>query len=259
MKRFFIGFLINSWCGAFVVSIVTGLFFLLMYWWLGVYDELAILLMCIIGLHILALLAVLMAVIVNLARHRLFVGILQITLLVISSAVFVVCLGIENYSLLFSQRYVAEYRNRQHWQRTAETNGIPFAVEFRSRHPAYSWYDSRIVFPSGRRSGVLSGLHYGHTYDVFKLNDVIFCLFTTNSSREREFAYRVNTGAETVELCSGSRWASVPDESMRIVNCDDNTLLVDVRTNRVCIKGTCAVDIRKDEWRYFGRFSALAR
>ena len=95
MKRFHIGFLINTWYGAFCVSVVSGLVFLLMYWWLGVYEELAILLMCIMGLHILFLLLVLMVAITNLARHHLFVGLLQVTLFFILSVAFVTCLGIE--------------------------------------------------------------------------------------------------------------------------------------------------------------------
>lgn len=258
MKSFRV-YIVDTWYGAISVCSLWCICCLLLYAWLGVYDRMETLL---IGLYVVQ--AVLFFVtlcvgLVNFIRRKCKLAIVQILCLIAAFILFCLASGLICYAITFSTRYANEFRKEQKWKIGVTESELPFSIEFRARDPVYSWYDSRVVFPSGRRSGVLSGLHYGHTYDVFKLDDVAFCLFTTNSSREREFVYRVNTGSETVELCSGSRWASVPDESMRIVKCGDNTLLVDVRTNRVCIKGTCTVDIRKDERRYIGRFSALAR
>ena len=212
MKRFHIGFLINTWYGAFCVSVVSGLVFLLMYWWLGVYEELAILLMCIMCLHILFLLLVLLVAITNLARHHLFVGLLQVTLFFVLSVAFVTCLGIENYSLLFSQRYVAEYRNRQRWLLAAATNGIPFTIEFRSRHPAYSWYDGRVVFKSGKRSEELQGTNCARAYDVFKLTSSEYLLMPRVPESDT-CVYRVNVEKQCAEVvCSSNSHVAIEEQ-----------------------------------------------
>jgi len=236
MRSRIIGYLFDTTCGASVICIVSGITCLALYWWLGVFDSCSVVLFGVFALQTCMLVLELSVAMINLIRGCFRLGLLQLILFFAVSVMFCVALSFKNYAIIFSDRHAVEYRRIQTWHEVRLTNNVPFSVEFRSRHPIYHWYDSRVVFASGKRSGVMSGLHYPRAYDVIRLAPSVFSLMPMDVSTNHSCTYCVDVDKEAVWVRCGARLTAVPNESAGVVKHLDGSLMFNVRTDMIEVK-----------------------
>ena len=214
-------FVFDTWYGVLSICGVWGVCCLVLYGWLGVYGNMEIALFGLYVFQAILLLLGLFVSAVNLFRRKYAFAIVQLGCLIAGTAVVCIASGLVCYSITFSERYAVEFRKDQPWVSGSGVTNLPFSVEFRARSPVYAWCDSRIAFPSGKRSGCLSGMHYAESFFVVKSADDVFILMPRNVSTNLGCMYRVDMGKESVELLFEKESLVIPDGAFGVKRRED--------------------------------------
>ncbi len=88
---------------------------------------------------------------------------------------------------------------KQPWYGTKACEEVPFAVEFRARHPYLAEYDRRVVFKSGKSASLGFDTGGAGNFAVYSLPDGAFLLMDGLRAIQFRGLYRVEVRAETVE------------------------------------------------------------
>ena len=99
---------------------------------------------------------------------------------------------------------------------TNETGALEFAVEYRPAHPFLAEYDKCIVFPSGKRIGILMDTGGAGPFAVYRLPTREYYLV---DGLEHDFIrsdYLVNVTNETVEFMCDETWVKIPDKTLKV-------------------------------------------
>ena len=231
-------FIFDTWFGVVSICSVWGCCCLAFYQWLGAYRDMEMLLFGLYALQCFLLLLSLFVVSANFFHRKYGLALVQLGCLTVVLALFCVASGLVCYGVTFSNRFAEEFRKEQRWTVGYGVTNLPFLVEFRARSPVYSWYDSRIAFPSGRRSGCLSGMHYAASFTVLKKATDVFILMPKSGSTNLGFMYRVDMSKESVELLFEMESLAIPDGACGVKRRDDGLYEIEKEKNAIVTTGS---------------------
>ena len=231
-------FVFDTWYGVLSICGVWGVCCLSFYGWLGVYSNMENTLFVLYVFQGILLLLGLFVAAVNLFRRKYLFAVVQFGCLIAGIAVFGIASGLVCYTITFSERYAVEFRKSQQWVSGTGVTNLPFSVEFRARSPVYAWRDSRIAFPSGKRSGYLSGMHYAESFRVVKSADNVFILTPKNGSTNLGCMYRVDMSKESVELLFEMEAMVIPDGACGVKRRDDGLYEIENEKHAIVATGS---------------------
>ena len=99
---------------------------------------------------------------------------------------------------------------------TNKTDVLEFAVEYRPAHPFLAEYDKCIVFPSGKRIGILMDTGGAGPFAVYRLPTREYYLVDGLENDFIRSDYRVNVTNETVEIMCDETWVKIPDKTLKV-------------------------------------------
>ena len=231
-------FVFDTWYGVLSICGVWGVCCLALYGWLGVYSDMEMVLFGLYALQGLFLLLSLIVCVVNLVCRKYVLAMVQLGCLIAEAAAFCIASGLVCYGITFSERYAVEFRKDQPWVSGTGMTNLPFSVEFRAGSPVYAWCDSRISFPSGKRSGCLSGMHYAESFRIVKSADDVFILMPRNVSTNLGCMYRVDMGKESVELLFEKESLVIPDGACGVKRREDGLYEIKREKHAIVVTGS---------------------
>ena len=115
------------------------------------------------------------------------------------------------------------------WTPTGAELGIPFTVEYKPAHPFLAEYYRRVVFPSGKRIGVLMDPGGYPSMSVYALDDANTYVLSDGQFGQ---AFRIGMEAETVDVGHSLQWFRLPDDTSDITGSSGGQIFIRLADGR---------------------------
>ena len=112
------------------------------------------------------------------------------------------------------------------WHSSPPNAPFPFAVEYRLRDPLLGCRSKRIVFPSGRRTGLASGEASNFPVFIYALDSGRFAVAHRDTFVPYFYIYRIDPVAETVDYFSNGIWYTLPPDTVDFLSSGNDGPLV---------------------------------
>ena len=117
------------------------------------------------------------------------------------------------------------------------TNGTAFAVEHVPAHPFLAEYRKTVVFPSGKRIGIMMDTGGAGPFAVYRLPSGAYYLVDGLNSDFVRSDYRVSPDKEMVEKMTESRWIPLPDGTIAVTGGSSDSIVVETKSGEQIVRG----------------------
>ncbi len=117
------------------------------------------------------------------------------------------------------------------------TNGTAFAVEYVPAHPFLAEYRRTVVFPSGKRLGIMMDTGGAGPFAVYRLPSGAYFLVDGLDFDFVRSDYRVSPDGETVEKMTESRWIPLPDGTIAVTGGSSDSIVVETKAGEQIVRG----------------------
>lgn len=103
------------------------------------------------------------------------------------------------------------------WHSTPRDVPFPFAVEWRLADAFCGDWHKRIVFPSGRRTGLASGEASNSPLAIYALDSGRYAVAFKDTFTPYFYVFRIDPGKETVDWLSDGLWYTLPPDTVGFI------------------------------------------
>lgn len=103
------------------------------------------------------------------------------------------------------------------WHSTPDDVPFPFAVEWRLADAFCGDWNKRIVFPSGRRTGLASGEASYSPLAVYALDSGRYAVAFKDTFTPYFYVFRIDPAEETVDWLSDGLWYTLPPDTVGFI------------------------------------------
>ncbi|MBQ9345509.1 MAG: hypothetical protein IJT88_09885 [Kiritimatiellae bacterium] len=138
------------------------------------------------------------------------------------------------------------------WHSSPPNAPFPFAVEYRLTDPLLGCRSKRIVFPSGRRTGLASGEASNSPVFIYALDSGRFAVACRDSFIPFFYIYRIDPVAETVDYFSNGIWYTLPPDTVDFTASGNDAPLVRTQKGSSSVRHGVSVGDELAHRRYLG-------
>ena len=123
------------------------------------------------------------------------------------------------------------------WHSTPRDVPFPFAVEWRLADQFCGDWDKRIVFASGRRTGLARGEASNRPLAVYALDSGRYAVAFKDTFTPYFYVFRIDPGKETVDWLSEGLWYTLPPDTVGFISWGAGGPLVKTKKGAVGVHG----------------------